>query len=153
MRRAAALSAGGRRYRRLIAGWAGRPSWASWTPLLGAGEALLLQPQTKLPELRAYLAARERRIAAPLSSVTAVAFTRSGPSRRAGWIGPPIDPSLREKRELLLLPYAEDQIKRPAQADPGLERAQITDPVRLAALRRALAEYREVEKEASTWQA
>ena len=115
---------------------------------------LILQPQTKLRELRAYLAAAELRIDdASLvydnGRIYQVWSVDAGAMDPLCWV----DPSLLAKRDPLLMQYAEDRIKRLRKEIHGVEQAKKRDEERLQVLRQGLTEFIEIHKEAERWQA
>ncbi len=119
-----------------------------------AGEKrLILQPQTKYFELRAFLRENGLRIAdASLvydtGRIYRVWLVAAGESDNCGWVEAP----LLSNRDPLLRPYMEDMIKRLRKQIQGLERASHTDELQLKALHSELDEYLRVLEESKTWQ-
>jgi len=113
---------------------------------------LIIQPQTKYFELRAFLnergfCVRDASLVYDTGRIYRVWVIGSG-SNTNGWIEKP----LLDKKDPLLKPYLEDLIKRLRKQIQGLERASERDDGRISALHAELDEYDSVLKEALTWQ-
>ena len=122
---------------------------APWTK----GKRLILQPQTRFSELRAFLRENGYRIAdASLVYDTGRIYTvwlvTAGEMAPCG----AIDPVLVEKRDPLLKPYTEDLIKRRRKQIQGMEASKTADPAALAGLKAELEELLKIHKEAEQWQ-
>ncbi len=115
---------------------------------------LILQPQTKPELLRAWLGERGCRVSdASLvydtGRIYLVWLIARGEMRPA----PAVDPVLVEKRDPLLRPFAEDQIKRLRKQIQGMERSASSDRSLLAGLKEMLNAYLELYEEVVLWQA
>ena len=114
---------------------------------------LILQPQTKYFELKAFLAEQGMRIgdaslAYDTGRIYRVWLVEAGESTDTGWVETP----LIEQRDPLLKPYLEDRIKRLRKQINGQERAAAPDADLLRELHSELDEYLSIHEEASTWQ-
>ena len=112
---------------------------------------LILQPQTKVRELRRWLGARGLVVA------DASLVYDTGRIYLVWLIGPggardgAVDAALLENRDPLLLPYTEGRIKQALEQLYGMERARRADAAALDALRAELEELREVRALAAAW--
>ena len=114
---------------------------------------LILQPQTKQPELRAWLrkrglAIRDASLAYDAGRIYLIWLVEAGEMELCG----AVDPQLLTKRDPLLRPYAEDHIKRLRKQIQGMERSSRADPEQLAQLRKELDAYLDVHREVLKWQ-
>ena len=118
-------------------------------------KTLILQPQTKIDELREWLAAnayaiRDAALVHDTGRLYLVWYVTAGemPPRIHG-----VDQALIEHRDPLLKPWLEDQIKRTRKRLNGLAhaRAQQTEP--METLQNTLKDLEAMYKEASAWQA
>lgn len=115
---------------------------------------LLLQPQTKQAELRAWLASqglaiRDAALVHDNGRIYLVWLAEAGEM-------PPctaVEPCLLAKRDPLLRPYIEDRIKRLRKQLHGMEAAQAPDPAVLAARKGEMAELLKCYEEVTAWQA
>ena len=113
---------------------------------------LILQPQTKLYEFRRWL--RERGLAvldASLAYDTGRIYLVWLAGRGAMDADGPVDPALIEKRDPLLRPYVEEQIKRLRKRIQGLELARNSGSAELERLRTELETLRNIHEETTTW--
>jgi len=115
---------------------------------------LILQPQTKLTELRAWLAGRGLAIA-DASLVSDSGRLYQVWLAEKGEMVPyaPIDPSLLRKKERLLAPYTEDLIKRLGKQINGMKASAQADPLLLARLEREYHDILNIREEIRSWQA
>ena len=116
---------------------------------------LILQPQTKVRELRRWLGARGSITIADASLVydtgRVYLVWLVGPGDGEAMRDGAVDPVLLEKRDPLLLPYTEGRIKQTLERLHGMERARRADAAALDALRAELEELREVRALAAAW--
>ena len=115
---------------------------------------LILQPQTKLYELRRWLRAHGMRIADAALSYDAgrlylVWLVEKGEGEPGDF---PIDRALIEKRDPLLRPYLEEQIKRLLSQTQGMARSAGADAETLCRLQTELGELQTLYQEVKTWQ-
>ena len=113
---------------------------------------LILQPQTKLPELRRWLAARG------LAVLDAALADDAGRIYLiwllgAGEMDPEaaVDAPLLWRRDPLLRPWLAERIKRSGKELHGLEVARTPDAAAIAARRRELSELHRILREGSAW--
>ena len=114
---------------------------------------LILQPQTKYFELRAFLAEngyaiRDASLVYDTGRIYRVWQIEAGENTEKGWVEAP----LVEKKDPLLRPYLEDMVKRLRKQIQGQERAVNSDAALLSALHGELDEYLQLLEEAKTWQ-
>ena len=114
---------------------------------------LILQPQTKYFELRAFLAEncyaiRDASLVYDTGRIYRVWQIEAGENTEKGWVEAP----LVEKKDPLLRPYLEDMVKRLRKQIQGQERAVNSDAALLTALHGELDEYLQLLEEAKTWQ-
>lgn len=115
---------------------------------------LILQPQSKIGELRAWLGENGCAISdASLVYDTGRIYLVWKIARGCMRSAPAVDPVLVEKRDRLLKPYAEDQIKRIRKQLAGKESAVAADPQELTSLRARLDAFLNLYEEVCTWQA
>lgn len=113
---------------------------------------LVLQPQTKLPELRRWLgeqglAVLDASLADDAGRIYLVWLVGAGePKPEAA-----VDEALLRKRDPLLRPWLADRIKRAGKELRGLECARTPDEAALAARRRELSELNRIVREVSAW--
>ena len=115
---------------------------------------LILQPQTKQPELRDWLRARGLAISDAALSYDAgriylIWSVHRGSMADYGFYDPP----LLTRREPLLKPYTEDRIKRLRKQIQGVSASSRSDPALLEALRQELEESLTIHEEVLSWQA
>ena len=115
---------------------------------------LILQPQTKQPELRTWLTQRglavlDAALAYDAGRIYLVWLVGRGEMRPCA----NVDPILVDKRDPLLKPYTEDHIKHLRKQIQGMERSGRSDPELLAACRAELAELLRLHEEVLSWQA
>lgn len=113
---------------------------------------LVLQPQTKLPEFRLWLAGhglavRDAALVHDTGRLYLVWLVGRGKMDAEAVI----DPCLIEKRDPLLKSYTGEQIKRQLKQIQGMEQARNADPAALERLRSELKELQTIYKEASQW--
>ena len=114
---------------------------------------LILQPQTKQDELRAWLAGagftiRDAALVHDTGRIYMVWDVERG--EMPPWRG--VDSALLARRDPLLKPFLEDQIKRCRKRLNGLQKAATQDEAGIAALREQLAALEEIHREVETWQ-
>lgn len=119
------------------------------------GKRLILQPQTKHYELRRWLREHGRCVADAALSCDAgrlylVWLIGEGAGETDDF---PIDRALIEKRDPLLQPYLEEQIKRLLSQTQGMARSATVDAETLRRLQTELRELQELYREVLTWQA
>lgn len=116
---------------------------------------LILQPQTKFYELRRWLRDHGLRIADAALSYDAgrlylVWLVEKGEGEIDDY---PIDRALIEKRDPLLRPYLEEQIKRLLSQTQGMARSDRADAETLRRLQSELQTLQTLYQEVKTWQA
>lgn len=114
---------------------------------------LILQPQTKQDELRCWLAGqgcaiRDASLCDDTGRIYLVWLVEAGEMPQ--FCG--VDTALLNKRDELLRPYLDDQIKRLRKRLRGVEGAAAPDEEMISALRGRLAELEKIYHEVSTWQ-
>ena len=114
---------------------------------------LILQPQTKYFELRAFLTEYGCHIAdAALTYDTGRIYrvwqVEVGVEDTSGWVEAP----LLRNHDPLLKPYMDDMIKRLHKQIQGQEKAANADQAQIEALHSELNEYIRIRKEAESWQ-
>lgn len=115
---------------------------------------LLLQPQTKQPELRAWLAARGITISdASLVHDTGRIYLiwSAEPGEMPACVS--VEPRLLAKRDPLLRPYIDDRVKRLRKQIRGMETAQVPDRSALAGWKAELEDLLQTYEEVISWQA
>ena len=115
---------------------------------------LILQPQTKLRELRTWLSkhgcrVRDARLVDDTGRIYVIWLVGPGVCDDAD---APLDRVLVEKRDPLLGAYTRELAKRLRTQISGMERAKNSDSAALASLRRELAELEILHREALQWQ-
>lgn len=115
---------------------------------------LLLQPQTKQAELRAWLAQRglaiyDASLVYDSGRIYLVWLVQAGEMPACSGV----EPSLLAKRDPLLRPYLDDRVKRLRKQINGLEAAQTRDDGALEARRAELAALLKTYEEVTAWQA
>lgn len=114
---------------------------------------LILQPQTKQEELRAWLSSQalaitDARLAYDTGRIYLIWCVGAG---EAGHFSG-VDAPLLAHRDPLLKPWLEEQIKRLRKRLHGLESAAAPDPARSDPLRKQLEKLEEIYHEVLTWQ-
>ncbi|MCD7786935.1 MAG: class I SAM-dependent methyltransferase [Oscillospiraceae bacterium] len=118
-----------------------------------AEKRLILQPQTKQDELRRYLSANRLAIAdAALAYDTGRLYLVWLVSTGEMDGDRPLDVALLQKRDPLLRPYIEEQLKRRSQRLRGMEAARVPDTAGITTLRGEIAALRATYAEVQTWQ-
>ena len=113
---------------------------------------LIIQAQTKLPELRAALSARGLAIQdAALADDAGRLYLVWLVGRGQGDPDTVVDTPLLTRRDPILKPWLAEQIKRASKQLHGLESARAVDVEAVAALRRELEHYRELQREVLKW--
>ena len=113
---------------------------------------LVIQAQTKLPELRAALVERGLAIQdAALADDAGRLYLIWLVGRGPGDPEAAVDAPLLEKRDPLLKPWLAEQIKRASKQLHGLESARAVDGEAVAALRRELTRLRALQREVLQW--
>ncbi len=112
-----------------------------------------MQPQTKQDELRRYLSANRLAIAdAALAYDTGRLYLVWLVSTGEMDGDSPLDAALLQKRDPLLRPYIEEQLKRRSQRLRGMEAARVPDTAGITTLRGEIAALRAAYAEVQTWQ-
>ena len=114
---------------------------------------LLLQPQSKQPELRAWLAAqgltiRDASLVHDTGRLYMVWLVQPGEMP----VCTAVEPALLAKRDPLLRPYIDDRIKRLRKQIRGMETAQAPDLSELAGCKAELEELLKICEEVRAWQ-
>ena len=113
---------------------------------------LILQPQSKIAELRRWLAERGRAVLdADLADDAGRLYLvwLVGPGQADG--GAAVDAPLMEKRDALLRPWLEDALKRGRKNLRGMEQAREPDRTAIGALREQLALLEQAREEVLKW--
>ena len=115
---------------------------------------LILQPQSKINELRDWLGENGCAIGdASLVYDTGRIYLVWNVCRGSMRSAPAVDPVLIEKRDKLLKPYAEDQIKRLRKQLSGKESAVVPGQEEISQLRGRLDAFLNLYEEVCAWQA
>ena len=113
---------------------------------------LILQPQSKIPALRRWLAERSRAVLdAELADDAGRLYLiwLVGPGEMDGAAA--VDRPLLEKRDALLRPWLAEGIKRARNSLRGMEQAKSPDGAALSALRAHLEKLEHARRETLTW--
>ena len=119
-----------------------------------AEKRLILQPQSKLRELRRWLASRGLAVldASLVDDAGRIYLVwRVGRGTMDGDAA--VDPPLIERRDVLLRPWLEERIKRGRKQLHGLRSARLADTDAITALETELEALEQIRKETMTWQA